>query len=223
MKVWVAPLLLLTLTSPFAAAFPNGAGACPEGEAAVAGEHVSDSNGINIQTGELEDGGFQFAIGGQNLGGGGLFVLVAGEIYDWSLSGPPFRGFLVRLEGNSDAFFDSGNGVQPASACFGNVAGLTHTNSDARQQVGGTLMLDEMTTGLSLDVTVVVENRMVNEVRSSIYYYSGLEVDVIQGPTIAPTKLPTESPTEPPTGTPMNDPSPFHNSPINTTWLCQFL
>jgi len=125
-----------------------------------------------------------------------------------------FRGFLLRLGNNerNNERIDTTvalssadeNAKEAYAACVlaQGVGGITHRDSTLKSAVSGILRMDQATTtGLQLDVTVVVENS--ND--SSIYYYSSYTIgfqkvdrndEFIETPTLASTaSATTPSPT----------------------------
>lgn len=181
---------LLGLVARVALAFPVGAGSCPKGEDAVGGTHLADS-ASKFRTGSLAEGGIEVAINGVALDPERPFNIMAGTLHTWSISvaedaPKPFKGFLVRLEGDNldarEAFIPGPNkDVQEAIVCTVNdaVGGVTHTDRNPKRFVSGELILDDPSDEISLDVTVVVENLEVEDERRSAYFYSGFTLNSI--------------------------------------------
>jgi hypothetical protein len=174
-------LCCLLIPSQLATAFPSGAGSCPEGMAAVGGDHLNPA--YTITTGGLAEGNLQLAINGRVLLSGTRINLLSGVEHSWTLSSRDqngFRGFLLRLSGTDQvdttvALSSADTNVQEAlDACIvaQGVGGVTHTDNDVKTGVSGVLRLDEVASNLLLDVTVVIENR--NSV--STFFYSGYTI-----------------------------------------------
>jgi hypothetical protein len=182
-------------------AFPNGAGGCPEGRPAVDALHIREYPNRTIQTGSLRDGGLELEIHGISLFNldEDTLALPVGVPLTWTLktTARPFRGFLLRVNGgdnnidtrgallphtssepNTTTTDDDNNNVTQAQGIclvYHGVGGVCHTNNQEKQSVSGILYLDDASTNLQLDVTVVIENRY----HSSIYYYSGFRLDAL--------------------------------------------
>ena len=173
-------------------AFPTGAGDCPAGEAAVSGSHLQQAND-QFRTGSLEEASIEFAINGVPLVPGTPFDAPIGTPHTWSLDvknrmvepgdggDRPFRGFLVRLEGedvdSGSAFITEGSDrfVGDAQRCDSQVGGVTHKENSEKWEVIGEFMLEEASEGMTLDVTVVIENR---DSRSA-YFYTGYTLNAV--------------------------------------------
>ena len=140
-----------------ALAFPSGAGACPEGIAAVGDSHLN-----NHTTGTLAKGGFTVSLGGTALVDGVTSTFSTNTDVALTISGGTFRGFLMRLgetgEVSTDnAFQVSGSDIQISFACL-DEGGVTHTSSSDKTTVSATLNMDASAVAMPLDVTVVVKN-----------------------------------------------------------------
>ena len=184
---------------------PNGALGCTTGRAAVGGLHrVGDV----VRTGSLADGGITLRINEEEVDPGLPLVLPMGVDHTWSLSVDPtqegvrpFRGFLLRLE--QQAEMDLSETIQVDDETLGQVADIclpttgsaTHRNNDEKELVQGSLIFDEPGIGFWLDITIVVENRMVNGTQRSAFFYSGLEmrVESTETESSAATDMPTGS------------------------------
>lgn len=163
-------LLLPTILLQSAAAFPNAAGSCRQGQAAVHGAHLRRSN---VTTGQLSDGGFEIHLNNVSLSDRFPTLFDAGVDHTLSLvttagGGQFFRGFLLRLDdGPEGAFEPLTEGVQIADICR-DVPGVTHTGPNDKQMVSTSLLVDDADRAMRLDVSVVVRNVVGN----SEYYYS---------------------------------------------------
>eukprot|EP00797_Seminavis_robusta_P030257 Sro628_g178040.1 n/a (839) ;mRNA; r:20721-23488 len=201
-------------------AFPNGAGGCPGGVAAVGGNHRSSA--VAITTGSLEENNLQLEINGQILQPRELLSLKTGVEHSWRLSstaaeGDGFRGFLIRLGGGPSevdttvALSSASIDVQEAfAACVlaQGVGGVTHNENALKRSVTGILRLDEVASNLPLDTTVVIENRN----GLSVYYYSAYALDFREEPVVGPlTAAPTRA-----TPQPTSSPSPMPSTTMPT-------
>eukprot|EP00544_Gedaniella_sp_CCMP2646_P006129 CAMPEP_0202496820 /NCGR_PEP_ID=MMETSP1361-20130828/21047_1 /ASSEMBLY_ACC=CAM_ASM_000849 /TAXON_ID=210615 /ORGANISM="Staurosira complex sp., Strain CCMP2646" /LENGTH=379 /DNA_ID=CAMNT_0049128249 /DNA_START=766 /DNA_END=1901 /DNA_ORIENTATION=- len=200
-------------------AFPSEAGSCRAGGFAVGGSHRSRTQ---VGGGPLSDHGLELSLEGTKLQAGNVSQIVVGTSYSLELlattSTNTFRGFLMRLESpNVDTIEamsvpENANGIQVSEYfCVGieGVGGLTHTTSNDKTQASGLLQVDETAVNLTLDVTVVVQNRQgVSE-----WYYSQF---LLQAISFSPTPAPVV-PTKPPTMTPKPSPAPTMNPSPSTT------
>jgi hypothetical protein len=180
-------LLYCYLTIPFlslVSALRNGAADCPEGKPAVGSLHLSANT---VTTGPLRDGNINLQLNNVLLAADASPVdLLVGETHTWTLTsngGREFRGFLLRLNGGDDNIdttdaLSGGNSVQVArTTCINtyNVGGVTHTNNGGKSAVSGSLLLEDPSPNMLLDVTIVIENR--NGV--STYYYSSFKLNAV--------------------------------------------
>ena len=182
-----------------AEAYPNAAGRCPAGEAAVAQSHVAD--GKSITTGSLMDGGFSVLLNGVPLGGKPpSFRVGEEESLTITSDSATFRGFLIRIAPPEGIVADVRDAIQPVSSndtdvqvatttCVQveQVGGLTHTDRTDKTEVSATLFVEEAISGLTIDVTIVGENSG----GSSSYWYSRFEINSIvavdpESPVAAP-------------------------------------
>jgi hypothetical protein len=219
-----APFLLRT-----ARGFPSGAGGCEGGRAAVGGSHLEEGGGggggKGYVTGPLSDGRLDFLLNNRVADADAPFVQAfAGERYDVTVitvpdTGAFFRGALIRVEGAAAAdaattFFtlQAGVNAQGAGVCDeqpGDVVGITHTDNEAKTQLGGTLTFDA-TGEATVDVTVVVSNNATD----SIYYYSGFTLSVVapdEPQPVAPAASPAPNDAAP---APVEPPTPAADGPV---------
>ena len=201
-------------------AFPSEAGSCRAGGNAVGGSHKARTQ---VGGGPLSDHGLELRLDGTKLQAGVVSQIVVGTSYSLELVATTptntFRGFLIRLESpNVDTIEamsvpENANGIQVSDYFCVNiegVGGLTHTTSNDKTQVSGLLQVDETAMDLTLDVTVVVQNRPgVSE-----WYYSQFLLQAISMPP--PTPAPVV-PTKPPTTTPEPSPAPTMNPTLSPT------
>ena len=183
----VRPLLAALTVLPYLSnAFPTGAGSCEGGMAAVGGSHVVAEN---VEDGSLSEGNLLVRINGQVLSPNRAMDVPIGVVNEWEISGSDaFRGFLMRLDGgtgNVDTTASlepnpgQGGSVQVAESVCVNaygVGGVTHRSRALMSSASGRLLLDEVSQGMNLDVTVVVENRNQN----SEYYYTGYVIHAVE-------------------------------------------
>jgi hypothetical protein len=186
---------------------------------------VSFANAGNPEgDGELADGEFAIIVGGETLEVDEPVELEAGITYSISLEsigqGPgasSFRGHLLRLnegdEGIStvNAFLVSDPSSQIAGACIlqDQVGGLSHTDSDEKNNAGGQIRMLEADTNVVLEVWVVVRNcgpdsplaPNPNNVEScdpaeSTYYNSQYTLNFVaqQEDSAVPSLLPSSTP-----------------------------
>lgn len=192
--------LLLVVVVQQVRALPTGAAGCEGAIPAVMGPHL-DNDPI---TGELQDGGFVARLNGTVLTSDGVFPVAPGE-YTLSVSGASFRGILIRFEGTtidmSDLVSPQTSNVQPATACFGSVGGVTHWNNIDKTEAEASLTVPQgVQDFVFIDITVVVQLTPTSQ-----YYYSPYLIQFLQEqatPTTQPSSEVTASPsTLLPTGT----------------------
>jgi hypothetical protein len=173
----IAPLLLLSVALNAATAYPNGAGGCSGGQAAVRGYHLQSG----YETGSLGKGGVTIILDGNTLDPGGRANFTTGEDHALTVSGS-FLGILVRLQADkgvdtSAALSENSNLLQDASVCTAPVVGITHNSGTEKNGAEITLRLDE-SSDVSLDITVVLENGS----GGSKFYYSGFALVAVDPP-----------------------------------------
>jgi hypothetical protein len=200
---FITPLLFLAVALNGASAFPNGAGGCSGGEAAVRGSHLQSG----FETGSLGIGGFAVILDGNTLDPSGQVSFTTGEDHVLTVSGS-FTGILVRLQADngvdtSAALSENSNLLQDASVCSAPVVGITHNSRAGKNGAEITLRLDEPS-DLVLDITIVLENVS----GSSIFYYSGFALRAVDPPGAVTTPAPTPAPTRAPTPVPTSVPTP---------------
>lgn len=182
--------LLLFLTSlPSFRAFPNGAGACPRGQAAPLGFHPPSSSGEN----SIEQAGYELFINGGPVNPGNEPAVEAGESYELALSGSiPFRGYLFRGESADGSFSLFSNQGQVANACMQDTeVGITHDDNSLKNSV--TVVFEPTQDGtFLLDLSVVTAN---NANDGSIYSYTAYSFPIQPAQSIA---VPVSPPIFPP-------------------------
>lgn len=191
-------------------AFPNGAGGCVGGVAAVGGRHLDTSNNRAIIEGELAQGDVSVLIDNTNR----LIPLTAYDLEtqtDYILTvetdnAAGFRGILLRLEG---AGRDLTGAILPvddailhdATACAApTVVGVTHLDNEPKATVSAKIRFNAPGT-VNLDITIVG----ANNADGSVYGHNGFIFSVTGDAyveTSAPATLPpgeTATPTASPT------------------------
>lgn len=243
MKFLAHLLFILVATLPRGSvSFPNGAGGCAGGEAAVDDFHLQGGMGKTIETGSLENNGFEVSIDGNVLDPNEPYIFTIGVDHVLLVEGRDrFLGILVRLEAEDDgvdtigALDENSNNLQEADACIRAVVGITHTNNNRKRDAEIILRLDE-TTAATLDITLV----LANNVDESIYYYSGYNLEAIEqpsnspsissapsnalsaSPSSSPSLSPSESPSFRPSGSPVapsSNPSASPSLSFLPSWL----
>lgn len=190
------------------AAFPTGAGGCPGGQPAVGVPHRNAST--TVTTGTLDQGNVRINVEGNSLPLEKPFYLFAKQAAQLKIiapfSGDGIRGVLIRL-GHSNLHvneaYDLTSTLSPVPSTnpiatedkqirlettycpLENAAGLTHADNSPKYLIDGILQVDDVISDLTLDVTVVFQNR--NGI--SEFYYSNYTLHVV-----APTAPPTEAP-----------------------------
>ena len=174
-------------------AYPSGAGSCNAGNNAVGSTHKTGT----ITTGSLATGGFTVKLSGVALSTSTTRTFYVNTASTLTLSGPSFKGFLLRLGEVGSVQTDNaltGSGtvkVSPLCTSAG-VGGVTHTSNTVKSSVSATLKVTSAASSLPLDVTVVVRN----SAGISTYYYSQFKISAVtKTPTRRPTRRPTKRPT----------------------------
>jgi hypothetical protein len=210
-------LILLTLV-PAGYSFSSGAGACFGGDPNVRFSHISNlgqPDGRQIVRGSLPEGGLQVLLGGAPLSPDSLNFFTKGEGYALKVVGDDsYKGILIRLEAGAGVDTtaaliveeEDSNLLYEASICSDPSQGITHSSSVLKNNVGGTVRLDELT-DVGIGVTIVIANNST----AAISYFSQFQLQVTEAPTasptVSPTKAPTPNPTVPPTKAPTTAPT----------------
>jgi hypothetical protein len=176
------------------------------GQATVSGFHLQEGNGKTIETGSLEDGGFEVILDGDTLSPSDRMSFAVGEDHVLTVSGR-FLGILVRLEADdgvdtSAALSEGSNRLQNAGVCAAPVVGITHNSNAVKNDAEVILRLDEASE-VALDITIVLANDNVE----SIFYYSGFAlaaVDPSDAESGAPSSAPSWIPSTLPSSTPVS-------------------
>ena len=170
--------------------------------------------------GALSDNGFEVRLNRVALdseSANDVPVTVSEETHDLQLVAAAastfFRGFLIRIEGeNVDTtdYLDIPEGdvnIQVVSLCvlIEEVGGVAHTNNNEKTEITALLRLIEPTNNLSMDVTMVVQNRDGKaEWYNSRYILNAVtgEGQATVAPSISPAPFPVPSLSSGPTTTP---------------------
>jgi hypothetical protein len=199
-------------------AYPNGAGSCIGGMAAVGGYHLekNDPNtgdSRSVLFGALSDGQVTVVISSKDTND---ITLVENEQStfqtqtDYSITvvttrDPGYKGILIRFS-NADNTIDVPNDIilvpiddsllQLASECTSetNAIGITHVNNIEKLSVSSSMYFNAPGQ-VTIDVTIVG----VNDNVASVYGYTGYTIQIEgDAATDAPTVSPTNKPTLPP-------------------------
>jgi phosphate transport system substrate-binding protein len=183
---------LTSLLISGAQAFPSGAGGCPASAAAVAGVHLARPS---TTTGELSDGDFTITIDGEPVSRLSTYTFRAGVDHVLKVSGSGFKGFIFRLGGAGTGALtipDGASNAQISSLCIAqDASGVTHTDPSVKSEAETILHVEDSTDGLTLDVTIVVQN----VASQSEFYYSGYTMNARPNAPTAPTPSPASAPT----------------------------
>lgn len=165
-------LLALFAVVKRAIAYPNMAGGCDGGVAAVGPPHLIPG-AVN---GSLADGNYSLVINNNVIDPKlSSITFVSGKSYHISIriavgSSATFRGALIRAEMGAAGGFtlDPETNGQAASVCLVPIRGVCHTSNADKTELGAKFKTSSTGT-LFLDVTVVKSN---NAVDGSRYYYT---------------------------------------------------
>lgn len=175
-----------------AEAFPSGAGGCPAGGAAVAGIHLARAT---TEEGSLSQGGFSITVDGEAVNTGSSYTFRSGVDHVLKITGPTYKGVIFRIGGAGTSALtipDGASDIQISSLCIANSAsGVTHTDPSEKTSTEAILRVDGPTTGITLDVTVVIQNVAAK----SEYYYSGFSMSATSNAPTPPTPAPAAAPT----------------------------
>ena len=171
-------ILLATLISKAAAA-PSGAGACPAGEAAPGGPHLTGTPGL---VGPLSsEGSFVMTVGGVEVSDGEEIntALDFDITVTATATGTGFKGILIRVGGATADQLTSGDLTAPAGACV-DVGSATHSDASVKTTGTASVSLDTDSM-LDVDISVVVENSG----GASTFYYSAFKINAVAGDIVA--------------------------------------
>ncbi|GKZ00230.1 hypothetical protein MPSEU_000975900 [Mayamaea pseudoterrestris] len=202
-----AAIVLFLLIPQKSSAYPTGAGGCAGG-GSVGGPHL---NSTSIVTGSLNDFGAVIYFGAVDK-------LVVGQVTNFTIdeehtmvitSDKTFRGLLFRLTSDGDANFDPRGALtvspdlpvleQISQVCFDEgIAGVTHLNNTDKTITEAVLKTNQVVEGLTLEITLVVSNRIMdNGTFVSEYYWSSYQLNSFDpDETASPTdfQFPTFAP-----------------------------
>jgi hypothetical protein len=200
----------------FTFAYPNGAGQCIGGRAAVGGEHLT----LNpSETGSLVDGGLEVTVNDDTTltENGGPYEIATNTDYTIAIgisSSGGFRGALIRASsdnGETDFTLQAADdfGQEATSVCTDDgVLGVTHVTNDIKPSLSATLNVAFVGT-ITLDITVV---QAANGNDGSYYYYSTFTLTVVEAvvENVGTDSNSTETSTSSPVA---EEPSPTEPSP----------
>lgn len=180
-------------------AFRSGSPSCD------AGTNVGTlSSGFHGRQGSggLADGDYVVTLGDTELQDG-TNKFEAGSTLELTLSGPPFRGFMIRLssEDGSDntgelIIFDSENSKNLDLCDFYGVSGVTHPNR--KQKTSITIGFEALGSRL-LEVMVVQKNRPLG---SNHWFGSAFSLTAAATSTTMPSDMPSLVPSSQPSSVP---------------------
>jgi hypothetical protein len=208
-------LLILLNLVPAGISFSTGAGSCFGGDPNLRFSHISNLGqpaGRTIVRGSLADGGLQVLFGGAPLTPDSLNFFTKGEDYALKVVGDEsYKGILIRLEAGAGVDTTAALIVEEedsdllyeTSICSNPSQGITQSSNVLKNNIGGTVRVDEFT-DVSIGVTVVFANNST----AAINYFSQFQFQVTEAPTASPTMPPTLSPTKAPTFSPTKAPTP---------------
>ena len=218
----LSTILLLAQT---VSAYPNGAGSCVAGQAAIGGSHLEatwdgSARTFGVLSGSLAEGEVQVSLGGIPLDPTppeGTFT--AGEDYTISVVGilyDGYKGLLIRMESEGGELdltgaLQPGENTKVADICKFPVVGITHEDNTFKKESTGTIRLDQAGE-VVLDITMVG----INDDFASVYGYTRFTVSfeeeegVISDSTSsqsldAPSMMPSDAPSDDAVGRPQYD------------------
>jgi hypothetical protein len=198
----------------YATANSNGSPVCPEGVAAVGGDHLDfgpgSLSGRAGSSGSLSDGATVFSIDGTTMEPGAPSSFPVATDLTWQVQAfqVAYKGLLVRVQaddGNSFTLTSNSPDIATAAPCdleVGNVIGVGH-NSPVNKDVRTGVMRFDSTGAVTIDITVVYVNGRVPPNNLSIFAYSGYAIDIVANvpvnpPAGAPIAVPVAIPTNAP-------------------------
>jgi hypothetical protein len=169
----LASLLLCVAAAPEVRAYPNGAGSCIGGKAAVGGAHFLQSF---VYSGYVSAGPMVITMAETALDASVLQELEVGVEYKIrvnSSSTYPYKGILIRVEAASSFVNLTQENLKPAwnthaaIACEAPVVGITHVDNVEKNITSGILRMDQPGI-VFMDITVVG----INNATGSIFGWS---------------------------------------------------
>lgn len=189
--VFSALVIVVAFFAGEVSAYPNGAGGCSGGKAAVGAPHLDTSNGKVVEEVPFADSGVIFEINSQEVHPNVETSIYSG-LYNFSVTGGPFKGALIRVEqgdGTSLSFAPI-SPAQFATACVAPAHGVTHTDNSEKTVLSG-LFQTSSTKNVTVDLTVV----FANNITVSRYTYQNYTLTVTKMPVSGtpPSKVPAAS------------------------------
>ena len=186
----LALALFLALISSVQA-FPDGAGGCAGGQAAVMGRHLETTNGRIVSQETLNGANVQFRINGVVMEPNTTVDFEIGQDYTVEVETFefPLRGALFRVQAPEG--FDTagalipGENMKDADVCLAPIVGTTHFNRELKTMMISTVRFDEPANGVIFDITGV----FVNSPDGSVYVY-----DRYLANFVGSNEMPTASP-----------------------------
>jgi hypothetical protein len=176
--------------------FPNGAGGCEGGAAAVGGSHL-DPGKIIAET-DLFSGGMSVIVGGRELDTAETFDFPVDEDLQILVNASfiTYRGILVRMQVPDTYTGDTANLLVPSSPdvkvadiCEAPVVGITHTDSTDKYSSLSTVNFPVEVSRVIFDVTIV----LYNQANASVFVYSRYFANFLNTTADVPTISPTPS------------------------------
>ena len=149
------------------------------------GSHLLGSPGLN---GTLQDGGFTISVNGEIVPQNNNTIAVTSLDFDLAVSGRGYKGILIRVGGaEADQVVTSSRGLTSEVAICGNVGAVTHISNALKPTATASISLDKPV-DLQVDITVVLINNSTT--LQSIFYYTGLIIQVVVDESEAPSISP---------------------------------
>ena len=171
-----ARLLLVALCIAAAGAFPSAPGSCNSPNP-LGSVHLNSGT-----SGALSKYGIVLKIGGKPVTPGTAFSFKAGKSLAITLSSTKtFKGFLIRISKgtlNTVGYLKKGadTKTQVLGLCTNaKIGGISHTNNLGKTLVSGFISVPTARTGLTLEVTVVVQNSS----GKSVWYKSNYVLNAV--------------------------------------------
>jgi hypothetical protein len=214
---------LLLIQTTVVTGFPNGAGGCAGGVAAVNGTHLG-GDGRPVSNNTLLAGGVDVIIGNTTLDTNvPIDVSISTNHMIQIVSTQfPIRGILIRVQApdgvDTTNVLTPGALLQGAVACVAPIVGTTHIDKSDKTEMSSTIRFDESVDSVILDITGV----FLNSIEGSVYVYSRYMVNFVS--EVAPTSpSPTSSPIEVETAEPTKTPTvgPITASPTLTPVMAE--
>ena len=174
MQLFLLNIALLFVSAVWA--FPSGPGSCISGTPLM-GSHLN-----MVSSGALSKYGITLKINGTSITPGKAYSFKAGKSLPISLtSGKSFKGFLIRIGKsgvNTKGFLTKGTSatVQVPAVCTSiNIGGISHNSNSPKTSIQGRIKVPSVTSGMKLEVTVVVQNSS----GKSVWYKSDYTLNAV--------------------------------------------